>query len=213
MPIAPPPAYSVSPAHPASPAAPSPPRHDLTVLLIRHAEKPDREHPGVDAELRPDRKSLTARGWDRARKLPALFGPYGDALGGPELPLPTVVFAAGRHGPAGGARRLEQTVTPLAEQLGLTVRTDHGKTQERALARAATTAARSPVLICWQHGHIPALVRAFGAENAGPVPPPTRWPTERYDLVWVFTYEVRAGRWGFRQVGQGLLDGDRVPYG
>ncbi|MDG4863696.1 histidine phosphatase family protein, partial [Streptomyces sp. T-3] len=44
------------------------PANDLTVMVIRHAEKPDADHPGIDERLRPDPKSLTARGWDRARK-------------------------------------------------------------------------------------------------------------------------------------------------
>lgn len=201
--------HSVQPRFAPHPVDPPRPARDLTILLIRHAEKPDREHPGLDEELRPDRKSLTARGWDRARKLPALFGPYVGTDGRPELPLPATVFAAGSHGPAGGARRLAQTVAPLAEQLGLTVRTTHGKTEERALTRATITTARSPVLICWQHSHIPAVVRALGAEDAGPVPPPAHWPPHRYDLVWVLTYDARAGRWGFREVDQGLLDDDR----
>ncbi|MFC7306526.1 hypothetical protein ACFQVC_20150 [Streptomyces monticola] len=195
---------------------------DLTVMVIRHGEKPDAEHPGVDERLNPDKKSLTARGWDRARKLPGLFAPADDGGGGSDgengsdgegtddrtLPLPAAVYAAGR-GPAGGARRLAQTVTPLAEQLGLPVRTDCGKTQERALAEAVLAGAASPVLICWQHSHIPSLVRALGARDAGPAAPPRRWPSDRFDLVWLFRYDAGTGRWTFRQADQGLLEGDR----
>ncbi|MGW0734672.1 hypothetical protein [Streptomyces sp. NPDC002851] len=199
------------------PASDSPqsPVHDLTVLVIRHGEKPDDDHPGLDEQLRLDPESLTARGWDRALKLPSLFGPSGPANGGgtaaPALPLPATVFASAPGGPVGAARRHAQTVTPLAEQLGLKVRTDYGKKQERELAEAVLTDATSPVLICWQHSRIPKIVRALGADAAWPTPPPDAWPSDRFDLVWVLrrNFGSGAGRWTFRAVDQGLLDGDR----
>ncbi|WP_327356896.1 hypothetical protein [Streptomyces sp. NBC_01304] len=180
------------------------PAKDLTVMVIRHAEKPDPTHPGIDERLRPDPKSLTARGWDRARKLPGLFNTTGKQ--GPGLPAPAAIFAAAATGPQGGARRHRQTVEPLAEQLGVEVDTRYARSQERELARAVVDGGASPVLVCWQHKSIPAVVRALGAAEAAGVP--RKWPKGRFDLVWVFEYGVAEKAWAFRAVDQGLLEGD-----
>ena len=45
------------------------------VMIIRHGEKPDGSHPGVDANGHPDDSSLTATGWNRAQHLVNLFDP------------------------------------------------------------------------------------------------------------------------------------------
>jgi hypothetical protein len=39
------------------------------VMVIRHGEKPDGSHPGVDAQGNQDDSSLTETGWERANRL------------------------------------------------------------------------------------------------------------------------------------------------
>jgi hypothetical protein len=52
------------------------------VMVIRHGEKPGGVNPGIDGNGQPDDSSLTATGWDRARRLVDLFAP----VSGPPRP-------------------------------------------------------------------------------------------------------------------------------
>src|SRR4051812_42556063 len=91
-------------------------RVEQTVLIIRHAEKP--EPPwgaGVGQGGRPDEKSLAPRGWQRAGAWAELFVP---SLGGASsLPRPTRIVASGhvKHvtGEQGGhGRRTPRACAP-----------------------------------------------------------------------------------------------------
>ena len=87
-------------ARPAPPAAGAP---TTLVMVIRHGEKPDGSHPGVDAQGKPDDSSLTETGWERAKRLVDLFDP----LPGPPRPglaTPKAIYAAGGND-AGKGRR------------------------------------------------------------------------------------------------------------
>ncbi|MFD5467030.1 hypothetical protein ACFWIQ_30025 [Kitasatospora sp. NPDC127059] len=167
------------------------------VMIIRHGEKPDGSRPGLDENGKQDGKSLTQRGWDRAKALPTLFAP--PATG---LRTPARIYAATDQGPMAGAHRMRQTVTPLGAKLGLSVDTTYAESQESELAGAALTGAQ-PVLICWEHSRIPRIVEALGAADSGA---PAAWP-DRFDLVWVFSRPA-GGPWTFQEVRQHLLDGD-----
>ena len=37
---------------------------------------------------------------------------------------------------------------------------------------------------------------------------PTKWPGERFDVIWTFALDPAAGRYAFGQVPQQLLEGD-----
>jgi AcrR family transcriptional regulator len=187
---------------PATPPGGAPGPTGPVVMIVRHGEKPDGDRPGVDAAGRPDDDSLTARGWERAHALVGLFGPArGGAPSG--LPRPTAIHAAGATD-AGEGLRTRQTVTPLADALGLPVDTDLGRGQERKLARDVARGT-GVTLICWQHGGIPAIVDAFPHVRPDP---PGEWPDDRFDLVWVLTRT--ADGWAFTQVPQRVLPGDRA---
>ncbi|TWF96977.1 hypothetical protein [Kitasatospora viridis] len=185
--------------HGADAASAAAPGADVTVMIIRHGEKPADGAAGHDETGHPDKSSLTDRGWQRADALPHLFTPQ-PATG---LRTPAKVYAATDTGPHAGAHRMRETVTPLAQQLGLTLDLTYAESQEAALAGAAA-AQPGPVLICWEHTRIPAIVKALAlAPDAGA---PSAWPGDRFDLVWVFTRT--AGVWSFQQVNQHLLPGD-----
>ena len=64
------------------------------IMVIRHGEKPDGSHLGVDANGNADDSSLTAIGWNRAHRLVDLLDP---AQGPPRpgLARPTAIYAAG----------------------------------------------------------------------------------------------------------------------
>jgi len=180
------------------------------VMIIRHGEKPDKgtdkdDVDGSDGPLgwdplgNPDKHSLTTRGWTRATGLAGLFAPQHSTLRS-GLARPKLIYAAGVADDGDGTRTRE-TVKILAQRLGVPVNTSFGKGDEVALAHHAA-AQQVPVLICWQHGEIPAIAAAFG-----PTPsPPAQWPDDRFDMVWTLT-PVRSS-WRFDQVPQMVLNGD-----
>ncbi|MFF4369432.1 hypothetical protein [Streptomyces sp. NPDC001594] len=179
-----------------------------TIMLIRHAEKPQkhREPYGVTVGGERDAESLTVTGWQRAGALAELFDPtQGQIRAG--LRVPDRIYASHTDKTAKGddgsvSRRPVETVTPLAGKLGRKVDQSFGLGQEAALAKAVT-AQHGTTLIAWHHGHIPALVHALGAVRPAV---PAKWPDGRFDEVWVFTRD--GGTWRFSQVPQLVLAGD-----
>ena len=63
----------------------------LTILIIRHAEKPGGiwPGPGLSREGKEDEKSLVIRGWERAGAWAALFGTQ---LGAESYPKPSAIY-------------------------------------------------------------------------------------------------------------------------
>lgn len=180
-----------------APAGVAPPD---VVMVIRHAEKPDGELPGLDAAGNEDESSLTEVGWQRADRLVDLFDP---AQGAPRAGLarPAVIYAAGVTDDGEG-QRTRETVAPLADRLGLPVITDYGRGDEKKLVKQVVDEG-VPVLISWQHGGITEIADAFPSVKPKP---PSDWPDDRFDMVWTFTRT--ADGWRFAQVPEQLLPGD-----
>jgi hypothetical protein len=199
-----PPVESVAPR--ATPTPQSPPdgvASGTVVMVIRHGEKPDDETTtGVDANGNEDENSMTAVGWDRAHRLVGLFDP---ATGPhrPGLVRPAAIYAAGPND-NGYGKRTRETVTPLADRLGLPVNTSFGKGDEEELVEHVLTGP-GPTLISWQHSEIPAIADAFGSVTPTP---PSEWPDDRFDVVWTFT-KIADG-WRFTQLPELLLPQDEA---
>jgi hypothetical protein len=172
------------------------------VMIIRHGEKPAGSTSGVDADGNEDDSSLTAAGWERAHRLVELFDP---AQGSPRpgLARPRMIYAAGANDDGEG-QRTRETVTLLADRLGMGVNTDFGKGDEEKLVEHVI-AQPGPTLICWQHGEIPAIAEAF--PGVAPAPP-AEWPDDRFDVVWVFTRTATG--WHFAQQPELVLPQDRA---
>jgi broad specificity phosphatase PhoE len=171
------------------------------VMVIRHGEKPDSSHQGLDAHGNPDDSSLTAIGWERANQLAELLDPIpGPPRAG--LATPKAIYAAGANDEGEGLRPRE-TVTPLAARLGLTLNTGYGAGEEKKLVQQVITQP-GPTLISWQHGGIPDIAKAFPAVTPKP---PSDWPDDRFDIVWTFT--MTADGWRFAQVHELLLPTDQ----
>ena len=177
------------------------------IMIIRHAEKPTGSGApyGITADGKKDSESLTVQGWTRAGALTGLFAPR-DGSGAP-VPVRTGLVRPGGVHPAdpssGGSRRPEETATPTAAALGVQLDLRFAKGQEAALA-AALLASAGPRLVAWEHESIAAII-----DHLGPVSPtpPSSWPDDRFDLVWVLTARSGGG-WDFTQVPQLLLAGD-----
>jgi broad specificity phosphatase PhoE len=123
----------------------------LTILIIRHAEKPGEAWPGPGLKIdgTPDKEALVIRGWQRAGSWAALFGA---GLGGADYPQPQVIFAANPDTPPGGkepSQRPFETAEPLAARLGLTPVKDFAKGQEEKLAQKLVSLDGIVALVSW----------------------------------------------------------------
>lgn len=182
-----------------------------TLLLIRHAEKPNAGVQGVDVSGVVDGESLTPRGWQRAGAWTQLFAPPFDLPGG--LPKLTKIFAsapATHHELALGAggsksKRPLETVSALADRLGLMVDLSFSKGEEGPLAKML---GETPgvTLVCWQHENIAAI--ASGLEPT-PTRAPNSWPGDRFNLMFRFQRQsFGTGAWAFDQLAPILLKDD-----
>jgi broad specificity phosphatase PhoE len=175
-----------------------------TVLLIRHAEKPtpDDAVKGVDEAGSPDPHELSVLGWQRAGALAALLGNKAavQRLG---LEPPRHLFAP-RPTEDKPSERSMHTLQPLADALGLSIHLDFAVGQEDALAQRVA-GLNDCVLIAWQHeGLVKIALELAGKKQAVP----DSWPTDRYDLIWLFKGDPANGMI-FRQLPQRLLAGDQ----
>jgi broad specificity phosphatase PhoE len=177
------------------------------IMLVRHAEKPIGAGPphGVTADGVQDSASLTTRGWQRAGALVTLFVP-GEipSAGRAALPTPTHLFAS-KVGLDSSSRRPLETLRPLADRLGLTIDTTFLKRQDADLIEAIRTI-DGVVLVSWEHALL-ASMAALIVGDAARVP--SAWPDDRFDLVWIFEPNAAGAGFGFRQMAQTLLAGDR----
>ena len=133
-----------------------------TILIMRHAEKPD---DPLDPDLSP---AGYARAEQLATYLPAAFG------------TPQFLFAstASRH-----SRRPIETLTPIAKACGLEIDTSFADQDYDALAHTLHHTPRYDgglTVICWHHGYLPSLADALKA-NPGDYPDP--WDPSVFNLI------------------------------
>ena len=180
----------------------------LTILIIRHAEKPRESWPGsgLTPDGVPDEKSLVIRGWQRAGSWSALFGA---GLGGSDYPVPSVIYAADPNATTGDepSKRPFETVTPLAARLGLTLDTTYAVGQEAQLA-AAIVRQTGVVLVAWEHKAIARALLPAIANGQTLAGMPAKWDGARFDVVLRFNRTTPEAPWSFGQFCPCLLSGD-----
>lgn len=176
------------------------------ILLVRHGEKPATGLQGVKLDGSASEHSLIPRGWQRAGALARFFGPISDRPPTSGLPVPQVLIAASPKAPGADksekSEREKETIMPVAELLAITPHLEFGKGEEADVAALAISC-NQPVLIVWEHENIPKLGRAIAPSATIPA----AWPSERFDMVWVFRPNVQ-GNYDFSQLPQLLLAGD-----
>lgn len=186
------------------------------IMIIRHAEKPTTSPPaaGVTVSGTPDPDSLIVRGWQRAGALVPFFIPASGLPQRPGIATPQFLYATETDDVNGN--RPQETIAPLAAKLGLTP-TLILKTPVKpgwAYEELISSAMRSDgiVLICWPHGEIPSLTWfiPLSVNNKNPIQGDWSWPSDRFDVVFVFDLDTSPGGSGylFTQVPQLLLDLD-----
>lgn len=185
----------------------------LTILIIRHAEKPEDEKPELGPGLTPegvaDAHSLVIRGWQRAGAWAALFGA---GLGGEAYPKPDAIYAANPDAVSpipdvAVSRRPYETVLPLCARLALAPVATFGVGDEQALVDHLTTRSGT-LLVCWEHKRIiEAILPALVAKQT-PAGLPNHWNKHRFDVVLRFDRSAPAAPWQVRELAPLLLAGD-----
>ena len=184
-----------------------PRRLSTKILLIRHAEKPAKDGPPVGVTLKGDRskESLEVRGWQRAGALTHLFAPVDGRFQHDALARPDFLYAS-KPVKRGGSLRPIETITPLAEKLGIEIHSDYRRYDIVSMLDDVFSH-RGVALICWQREFIPRIA-SYILEDTRIIP--LDWPEDRFDMVWVFDLDRSSGKYSFKQVPQRLLSGDRA---
>ena len=181
----------------------------ITVLVIRHAEKPDRgwPGPGLAANGEKDKKSLVIRGWQRAGAWATLFGAGIDTGG--TYPAPARIYAANPADAEEGepSQRPFETIKPLADRLRLTPITRWGHGDEGKIVADINTFT-GVALVSWEHKAI--IANLLPALLVGQQVPdlPRKWDGERFDVVLRLDRLRPGAPWSFRQLFPQLLSGD-----
>ena len=179
----------------------------LTILIIRHGEKPGEvwPGPGTTPEGKSDANSLVVRGWQRAGSWCALFG---GGLNTSDYPTPSVIYAANpdARGPETSQRSF-QTVAPLAAKLGLNPVKKYAVGQEADLVDAIL-AQTGVVLVAWEHKAIARAILPLLANGQSLSDMPKKWGGTRFDVVLRFDRSSPDRPWAFRQLFPCLLSGD-----
>jgi hypothetical protein len=181
-------------------------RRSTKILLIRHAEKPAKDPPPFGVTLKGDRskESLEVRGWQRAGALTHLLAPRDGHFQHPELAKPQFLYAS-KSVKRRGSRRAIETISPLAEKLGIEINSEYRRAEFESMLDEVFLH-KGVVLICWQREYIPAIA-SYILDDHRSIP---EWPEDRFDMFWVFDLDPSSGRYKFKQVPQRLLLGDRI---
>ena len=165
---------------------------DVTVLIVRHAEKP------------ASGTGLSPQGEQRAQAYATYFDPL--RLDGQSL-LPGRLIAT-RDSKSSIRPRL--TLTPLSQRLGLPIEQPYADADVDKLAKSLRKDNQAPVvLIAWHHGHIDKLIEAFGGDPRAITGRKT-WPGDVYDWLVVLRFDAKGRLDASRSqlVQEHLLPGD-----
>jgi hypothetical protein len=186
---------------------------ELTILIIRHAEKPDRgwPGPGLSSTGEEDAKSLVIRGWQRAGAWAAFFG---RAPNEADYPRPASIYAANPTATANDdhddepSQRPFQTVSALAARLKIDPITNFAVGEEQQLSEAVLKQS-GVVLIAWEHKAIlrTLVPNLFNKQIVTGVLP-KKWDGTRFDVVLRCDRDSSGTNWTFRQLCPCLLSND-----
>lgn len=170
-------------------------------MLIRHAEKPAKDSTpyGVTRKGERSKESLEVRGWQRAGALANLLAPANGRFQHASLAKPKFLYAS-KPLRRKGSRRPIETITPLANKLGIKINSEFQRSDFESMLDEAFLR-KGVVLICWQREYIPEIA-SYIMGNKKSVP--KTWPEDRFDMIWVFDLD-RSGKYKFKQVPQRLL--------
>jgi hypothetical protein len=161
------------------------------IIIFRHGEKPD-----TGNELDP-------QGQQRAQALVNFFenDPAVTQYG-----APAAIYAMAPSSDDGSVRPI-QTVTPLAQNLGLPINKNFTKDQGPAVVKDILGNKKydgKMVLVCWEHKAIPGLAQDFGYDSA-----PAKWKGSDFYSVWIFNLDTATGKvTSFKIISEHVMPGD-----
>lgn len=145
-----------------------------TILIVRHAEKPD-----AGPELAPP-------GVQRAQAYARYFKKF--SFDGKHVTPDYIVAASDSK----NSMRPRLTCTPTSQALHLAIDTRYA---DKAYASLANDLESNPhgkvILVCWHHGEIPSLVNALGA-NWSQLSTERKWPTAVFGWVVALKYDKQG---------------------
>jgi hypothetical protein len=161
------------------------PGDSLTVVVLRHAEKPKKGD------------NLNCQGLNRSLALPAmLYNRFG---------LPAAVYVPSMaFGDNTLHSRMFQTMIPFAARYNLSLTSKFGEDDTEALA-SAVLQRTGVVMIIWEHKRIPDIVRALGVRDAD-----LHWPDDDYDSLWIITFKNGAAH--LEHSIEGLKPAEACPF-
>ena len=163
---------------------------NATVLVVRHAEKPNK---GAD---------LSKAGKKRAEAYVGYFQSY--AVDAQPLHL-SYLFAAADSKQSDRARL---TLEPLSKALGLPIDSQYPETKSQELVDTMRKLpAGNQMLIAWHHGEIPHLLTALGADSQQ-VLGRKDWPDDVFDWVIQLRYDAKGRLIDAKRVNEQLMPGD-----
>jgi hypothetical protein len=164
---------------------------DTTVMIIRHAEKPE-SGPG-----------LTPEGEARARAYVQYFEHF--SVDGQPM-LPDALYAAAD---SKSSMRPRLTITPLSQALNLPIDDRFADKQTKEIADALQTESHGRhVLIAWHHGEIPTLIDALGGNSAALIPG-DKWPSDVFGWVVTLQYDHKGRLVSSQVIHEHLMPDDQ----
>jgi hypothetical protein len=147
---------------------------NVTVLIVRHAEKPDQG------------SGLSSQGEQRAEAYATYFDPL--RLDGETLQPQRLIATRDSN----SSERPRLTLAPLAARLQLPLEQPYAdKEADQLVASLRTNNQAGVVLIAWHHGHIDDLVNALGSDMKT-LTGKDKWPGDVYNWVIVLRFDERG---------------------
>jgi len=163
---------------------------DATILIIRHAEKPD-SGPGLAPE-----------GEQRAKAYVNYFQNY--KIGTETFKVDALIGSAN----SGESHRPELTLQPLSKALHLPIDVRFRDKDYEYLVNDLHVRPRGKtILICWHHGEIPGLLAALGADPEA-VLHKGDWPNKVFSWVMQLRFDHDGHLLDSTRVEENLLPGD-----
>jgi hypothetical protein len=145
-----------------------------TLLIIRHAEKPDGDNAGP---------GLAPAGEARAKAYVDYFQHF--QLDGAPVKIGAIIATADSQ----DSDRPRLTVTPFSQATGLKIEQPFPDKEVKALAHwLAAGDPNRTILIAWHHGKMPKLLNQLGADPDELLPDGV-WPDDTYDWVIALKYD------------------------